>query len=109
MLVLIRWNTELPKIMPLIAKSLREHIQDGSENGIEDISRRVMVVENKPTPFFEGSREIYPVIILIKNSEFTEDQIRLAEDKASMSDARVFLNGGNYSIPPYKLILASAR
>jgi hypothetical protein len=108
MLVLIRWNTELPKIMPLIAKSLREHVQDGSENKIEDISRRIMVVENKPTPFFEGSREIYPVIILIKNSEFSEDQIRLAEDKASMSDARVFLNGGNYSIPPYKLILASA-
>ncbi|HET6799232.1 MAG TPA: hypothetical protein VFH25_01600, partial [Nitrososphaeraceae archaeon] len=60
MLVMVRWNFELPRLMPLVAESLRQEKQGGSS---EDIRKQILVVENRPGLYFESNNKqtIYPV------------------------------------------------
>ncbi|HYZ51013.1 MAG TPA: hypothetical protein VE593_09005, partial [Nitrososphaeraceae archaeon] len=105
MLVMIRWNIELPRLMPLVVESLKQqeaaekttktktatltaaapHAERGGAadngsasislgtgasqggaqmNSIQDISRQIVVVEDKPGLFFASNnqRNVYPVL-----------------------------------------------
>ena len=104
MLVMVRWNTELPSLMPLIAESLRQE-KKGENN--EDISKQILVVEDRPGIYFTSNPEqtIYPVILIIKNTPFTDSEINLAKAKIANNNAKVFAMPGGYIEPPYDRLL----
>ena len=104
MLVMIRWNIELPRLIPLIFESLREN-SDRSQNGSADWSadeiseqaqetlNKIIIVENKPGLYFLPSNEgsIYPVLVMIKKSPFSTEELDTVKQKVSERNARSIL------------------
>src|ERR671921_778172 len=109
MLVMVRWNTELPSLMPLIAESLRQEKRGGGGGGEsnEDISKQILVVEDRPGIYFTSNPQqtIYPVILIIKNSPFTDSEINLAKTKIANNNAKVIAMPDGYIEPPYDRLL----
>jgi predicted membrane-bound spermidine synthase len=104
MLVMVRWNFELPRLMPLVAESLRQEKKGGSS---EDIRNQILVVENRPGLYFESNNKqtIYPVLLIIKNNPFTDSEINLAKERIANNNARVIAMPGGYIQPPYDTLL----
>jgi predicted membrane-bound spermidine synthase len=104
MLVMVRWNFELPRLMPLVAESLRQEKKGGSS---EDIRKQILVVENRPGLYFESNNKqtIYPVLLIIKNNPFTDSEINLAKERIANNNARVIAMPGGYIQPPYDTLL----
>jgi predicted membrane-bound spermidine synthase len=104
MLVMVRWNFELPRLMPLVAESLRQEQKGGSS---EDIRKQILVVENRPGLYFESNNKqtIYPVLLIIKNNPFTDSEINLAKERIANNNARVIAMPGGYIQPPYDTLL----
>jgi predicted membrane-bound spermidine synthase len=104
MLVMVRWNFELPRLMPLVAESLRQEKKGGSS---EDIRKQILVVENRPGLYFESNdkQTIYPVLLMIKNNPFTDSEINLAKERIANNNARVIAMPGGYIQPPYDTLL----
>ena len=104
MLVMVRWNFELSRLMPLVAESLRQEKQGGSS---EDIRKQILVVENRPGLYFESNNKqtIYPVLLIIKNNPFTDSEINLAKERVANNNARVIAMPGGYIQPPYDTLL----
>src|ERR671910_1930162 len=104
MLVMVRWNFELPRLMPLVAESLRQEKQGGNS---EDIRKQILVVENRPGLYFESNNKqtIYPVLLIIKNNPFTDSEINLAKERVANNNARVIAMPGGYIEPPYDTLL----
>jgi predicted membrane-bound spermidine synthase len=105
MLVMVRWNFELPRLMPLVAESLRQEKKGGSS---EDIRNQILVVENRPGLYFESNdkQTIYPVLLIIKNNPFTDSEINLAKERIANNNARVIAMPGGYIQPPYDTLLS---
>jgi predicted membrane-bound spermidine synthase len=105
MLVMVRWNFELPRLMPLVAESLRQEKKGGSS---EDIRKQILVVENRPGLYFESNNKqtIYPVLLIIKNNPFTDSEINLAKERIANNNARVIAMPGGYIQPPYDTLLS---
>jgi hypothetical protein len=103
MLVMIRWNIELPRLVPLIYESLREYSnssQNGPRNGsaggileAQEILNKIIIVENKPGLYFLPSNEgsIYPVLVMIKKSAFSTEELELVKQRVSERNARSIL------------------
>jgi hypothetical protein len=107
MLVMIRWNFELPRLMPLVAESLMK--ETGKSR--EDVSQHVMAIEERPGLFFgrnDDTETIYPVLVLVKPTPFTDAQIDLASDKAETSRADVIMLSDRYIREPYDKLFSSA-
>src|SRR5215216_2908705 len=104
MLVMVRWNFELPRLMPLVAESLRQEKKGGSS---EDIRKQILVVENRPGLYFESNdkQTIYPVLLMIKNNPFTDSEINLAKERIANNNARIIAMPGGYIQPPYDTLL----
>jgi predicted membrane-bound spermidine synthase len=104
MLVMVRWNFELPRLMPLVAESLRQEKQGGSS---EDVRKQILVIENRPGLYFESNNKqtIYPVLLIIKNNPFTDSEINLAKERVANNNARVIAMPGGYIQPPYDTLL----
>lgn len=108
MMVMVRWNIELPRLMPLLVESLI------SETGksAQEISKQMIVVENRPGLYFgaNDNRTIYPVIVMLKNKPFTQSEISLVTDRVRENDAQVFVIPGVHVQPPYdKLLMTSGN
>jgi predicted membrane-bound spermidine synthase len=105
MLVMVRWNFELPRLMPLIAESLRQENKEGNR---EDISQQILVVEDRPGLYFASNdkQTIYPVVLIIKNSPFTDSEINLAKERIANNNAKVIAMPGGYTEPPYDRLLS---
>lgn len=105
MLVMVRWNFELPRLMPLVVESLRQEKKGGSS---EDIRNQILVVENRPGLYFESNNKqtIYPVLLIIKNNPFTDSEINLAKERIANNNARVIAMPGGYIQPPYDTLLS---
>jgi predicted membrane-bound spermidine synthase len=105
MLVMVRWNFELPRLMPLIAESLRQEQKEGS---MEDISQQILVVEDRPGLYFASNDQqtIYPVVLIIKNSPFTDSEINLAKERIANNNAKVIAMPDGYIEPPYDRLLS---
>lgn len=107
MLVMIRWNFELPRLMPLVADSLMK--ETGKSR--EDIRQHVVVVEERPGLFFgrnDDSETIYPVLVIVRPTPFTDAQIELASQKAERGRAEVIMLSDRYIRAPYdKLFLST--
>ena len=104
MLVMVRWNFELPRLMPLVAESLRQE-EKGESN--EDIRNQVLVVEDRPGLYFESNdrKTVFPVLLIIKNSPFSDSEINLAKERIANNNARVIALPGGYIQPPYDTLL----
>jgi hypothetical protein len=148
MLVMIRWNIELPRLMPLVVESLKQ--QEAAEktitaaaphaerraadngsgsvsvgagagagagahgaqtNSIQDISRQIVVVEDRPGLTFGSNdqRTEYPVLVMVKNSPFTSSELTLIKARAARNDARVIAVPGLPIQPPYDKLLISSN
>jgi hypothetical protein len=106
MLVMIRWNFELPRLMPLVADSLAK--ETGKSR--DDIREHVMVVEDRPGLFFgrnDDRETIYPVLVVVKPTPFTDAQINLASEKAEMNRAEVIMLSDRYIREPYDKLFSN--
>ena len=105
MLVMVRWNFELPRLMPLIAESLRQEKKGESS---EDIRQQILVVEDRPGLYFASNDQqtIYPVVLIIKNSPFTDSEINLAKGRIANNNAKVIAMPDGYIEPPYDRLLS---
>ncbi len=106
MLVMIRWNFELPRLMPLVADSLVKEIGKSRE----DVSKHVMVVEDRPGLFFgrtDDKQTYYPVLVVVKPTPFTDTQINLAREKAEQGRADIIMLSDEYIEPPYDKLFSS--
>jgi len=108
MLVMVRWNIELPRLMPLLIESLRQE----TGKSTQEISKQMMIVEDRPGLYFgaNDNRTIYPVLVMLKNKPFTSSEINLVNERTSENSARVFAIPGVYTQPPYdKLLMNSSN
>jgi predicted membrane-bound spermidine synthase len=104
MLVMVRWNFELPRLMPLVVESLRQEKKGGSS---EDIAQQILVAEDRPGLYFKSNDQqtIYPVILVIKSTPFTDSEINLAKERVTSNNAKVIAMPGGYIQPPYNRLL----
>lgn len=120
-LVMIRWNIELPRLIPLIYQSLLEDYEEipgGPRNASADsvsrenqeILNRVIVVENKPGLYFLPSSEgsIYPVLVMIKNSAFTTQELEIVKQRVSERNAKTILLPGDHMQSEFGEILSKS-
>ena len=100
MLVMIRWNFELPRLMPIVAEALvRETGKD-----ISQVSDHLIVVEDRPGLYFgreSDSQSYYPVLVMVKSEPFTGEQLNFVKERAAVSSADVIMLGDTYATPPY--------
>jgi hypothetical protein len=100
---MVRWKIELPRLMPLIVESLR---QETGKN-IEEISRHMTIVEDRPGLYFgaNDNRTIYPVLVMLKNKPFTNSEVDIVTERARENNAKLFVVPGVYAQPPYDKLL----
>jgi len=106
-LVMVRWSTELPRLVPLAVEALREYEKGTSSQ--QDISKQILIVEDSPGLTFgpNPQRTFYPVLLVIKNSPFTASELALIKERVNKSDAKVIAMPGGYVQPPYDRLLFS--
>ena len=118
MLVMVRWNFELPRLIPLVAESLRQEkyleTLAGEKRSIQqddNITQQILVVEDRPGLYFGSNdqRTIYPVLLIIKNSPFAKSEINLVKERISKSDAKIIAIPGEYIQSPYDRVLLSSK
>src|SRR5918998_1235998 len=66
MLVMTRWNFELPRLMPLIVDSLVKETGKSRES----VAKHVMVIEDRPGLYFgrsDDNQKYYPILVMIKS------------------------------------------
>jgi predicted membrane-bound spermidine synthase len=117
MLVMVRWNVELPRLMPLVVESLKQQEANGAAaaaaggagrtNSVQDISKQIVVVEDRPGLTFgsNNQRTEYPVLVMVKNSPFANSELDLIKAKVARNDAKVIAMPGGYVQPPYDRLL----
>jgi predicted membrane-bound spermidine synthase len=103
MLVMVRWNIELPRLMPLLVESLAQE----TGKSIQEAGKQMIVVEDRPGLYFgaDKNRTIYPVLVMLKNKPFTNSEISLVTERVSENDAQAFVIPGVYAAPPYDKLL----
>jgi len=106
-LVMVRWSTELPRLIPLAVEALREY--DKGTSNQQDISKQILVVEDSPGLTFgpNPQRTFYPVLLVIKNSPFTASELALIKEKVNKGNAKVIAMPEGYVQPPYDRLLLS--
>jgi hypothetical protein len=105
MLVMIRWNFEIPRLMPIVAAA----VQKETGENMEDVASHIIVMEDKPGLYFgrmEDSQDYYPVLVMVKAVPFTDDQISMVKEKAAAGRADVTMLGAQTS-PPYDRLFSS--
>jgi hypothetical protein len=104
MLVMVRWNTELPRLIPLVIESLH---QEETKKSINDISKQILIVENRPDMMVNDGKEqsIYTVLVIVKSSPFSSSELDLVKKRIAMADAKVIAMPGEYVQPPYDSLL----
>jgi hypothetical protein len=107
-LIMVRWNFELPRLIPLVAESLRQENQEAGKS-IGDISAHVVILEDRPGLYFGSNpqRSVFPVLVMIKNSHFTNSELNLIKKRVDKSNAKVIALPHGYIQPPYGAFLFS--
>jgi len=108
MLIMVRWNFELPRLIPLIAESLRQENQEAGKS-IGDISTHVVILEDRPGLYFGSNpqRSVFPVLVMIKNSHFSDSELDLIKKRVDKSNTKVIAIPHGYIQPPYDAFLFS--
>ncbi len=108
-LVMVRWSTELPRLIPLAVEALREY--DKGKSNQQDIGKQILVVEDSPGLTFgpNPQRTFYPVLLVIKNSPFTASELALIKERVNKGNAKVIAMPEGYVQPPYDRLILSGR
>jgi hypothetical protein len=102
-LVMVRWSTELPRLIPLAVEALREYQKE--TNNQQNITKQILVVEDRPGLTFGPSEDHYPVLLVIKNTPFTTSELNFVKEKISNNNAKVVAMPGDYFNSPYNKLL----
>src|SRR5919106_1036510 len=100
MLVMTRWNFELPRLMPLIVDSLVKETGKSRES----VAKHVMVVEDRPGLYFgrsDDNQKYYPILVMIKSTPFLEGEVTMVKEKAEANQAEITMLAGNYVAEPF--------
>ncbi len=100
MLVMTRWNFELPRLMPLIVDSLVKETGKSRES----IAEQVMVVEDRPGLYFGRSaddQKYYPVLVMVKSTPFLSEEVTMVKEKAGGNHAEITMLADNYIAAPF--------
>ena len=101
LLFMVRWNIELPRLIPLLTESLH---QDGGNKTIEQIAKQIVIIEdcrekcNKETA-------ISPVLVLVKNTPFNQSELEIIKSKAEKSNAKLLTMAGQDIQPAIKNLI----
>jgi hypothetical protein len=100
MLVMTRWNFELPRLMPLIVDSLVKETGKSRES----VAEQVMVVEDRPGLYFgrsEDNQKYYPVLVIVKSTPFVNAEVTMVKEKAEANQAEITMLAANYVKTPF--------
>ena len=100
MLVMTRWNFELPRLMPLIVDSLVKETGKSRES----VAEHVMVVEDRPGLYFgrsEDNQKYYPVLVMVKSTPFVNAEVTMVKEKAEGNQAEITMLAANYVTTPF--------
>jgi hypothetical protein len=100
MLVMTRWNFELPRLMPLIVDSLVKETGKSRES----VARYVMVVEDRPGLYFgrsDDDQKYYPVLVMVKSTPFLNEEVTMVKEKAERNHAEITMLADNYVAVPF--------
>src|SRR5919112_182718 len=100
MLVMTRWNFELPRLMPLIVDSLVKETGKSRES----VAEHVMVVEDRPGLYFgrsEDNQKYYPVLVMVKSTPFVNGEVSMVKEKAEGNRAEITMLATNYVATPF--------
>src|SRR5918998_100211 len=100
MLVMTRWNFELPRLMPLIVDSLAKETGKSRES----VAEHVMVVEDRPGLYFgrsEDNQKYYPVLVMVKSTPFVNGEVTMVKERAEGNRAEITMLATNYVATPF--------
>src|SRR5215204_5206474 len=100
MLVMTRWNFELPRLMPLIVDSLVKETGKSRES----VAEQVIVVEDRPGLYFGRStddQKYYPVLVMVKSTPFLNEEVTMVKEKAEGNHAEITMLADNYVPVPF--------
>lgn len=100
MLVMTRWNFELPRLMPLIVDSLVKETGKSRES----VAEHVMVVEDRPGLYFgrsEDNQKYYPVLVMVKSTPFVNGEVTMVKEKAEGNRAEITMLATTYVATPF--------
>src|SRR5918993_3463835 len=100
MLVMTRWNFELPRLMPLIVDSLVKETGKSRES----VAKHVMVVEDRPGLYFgrsDDSQKYYPVLVMVKSTPFVNGEVKMVKEKAEGNQAEITMLADSYVAAPF--------
>ena len=100
MLVMTRWNFELPRLMPLIVDSLVKETGKSRES----VAKHVMVIEDRPGLYFgrsDDNQKYYPILVMIKSTPFLDREVTMVKEKAEANQAEITMLAGNYIAEPF--------
>ena len=100
MLVMTRWNFELPRLMPLIVDSLVKETGKSRES----VAEHVMVVEDRPGLYFgrsEDNQKYYPVLVMVKSTPFVNGEVAMVKERAEGNRAEITMLATNYVATPF--------
>ena len=100
MLVMTRWNFELPRLMPLIVDSLVKETGKSRES----VAEQVIVVEDRPGLYFGRStddQKYYPVLVMVKSTPFLNEEVTMVKEKAEGNHAEITMLADSYVAVPF--------
>src|ERR687894_1725314 len=100
MLVMTRWNFELPRLMPLIVDSLVKETGKSRES----VAKHVMVIEDRPGLYFgrsDDNQKYYPILLMIKSTPFLDREVTMVKEKAEGNQAEITMLADNYVAAPF--------
>jgi predicted membrane-bound spermidine synthase len=106
MLVMTRWNFELPRLMPLIVDSLVKETGESRES----VAEQIMVVEDRPGLYFGRSaddQKYYPVLVMVKSTPFLNEEVTMVKEKAEGNRAEITMLADNYVAAPFNKLFNS--
>jgi hypothetical protein len=106
MLAMIRWSFELPRLMPVVADALEK--ETGKSR--EELSGHVVVLEDRPGLYFgrlDDTQNYYPVLVMVKATPFTEDQLDFIRQKAEAGRADTIMLANQQIITPYDMLFST--
>jgi predicted membrane-bound spermidine synthase len=100
MLVMTRWNFELPRLMPLIVDSLVKETGKSRES----VAKHVMVIEDRPGLYFGRSgddQKYYPTLVMIKSTPFLDGEVTMIKEKAERNQSEITMLADTYVAEPF--------
>jgi predicted membrane-bound spermidine synthase len=95
MLVMTRWNFELPRLIPLIVDSLVKETGESRDS----VAKHMMVVEDRPGLYFgrsDDNQKYYPVLVMVKSTPFDDRQITMVNEEAQRNHAEITMLADSY-------------